>query len=110
MTGDRSRKETEGGDPVASLFMRAKQAISSPLYLALRDNPTWTADSLRQWATGRRRPRSMKLRAVATDLRARAASLNDLADEFDEMADMVHRGQVPPRPGKPRGKKGNQDT
>lgn len=102
MAGDPSRRETEGGDPVASLFMKAKQVLSSPLYVALRDNPTWTADSLRQWATGRRRPRSAKLREVATDLRARAATILELADEFDAMADLMHRGQAPPRPRKPR--------
>jgi hypothetical protein len=87
----------EGADPVAGLFMRAKKALSSPLYVALRDSPVWRADALRQWAAGRRRPRATKLREVAADLRARSEAMASLAGEFDAMADRMDRGEVPPR-------------
>lgn len=102
MATERVGKGRNELDPVASLFMRAKQALSSPLYVVLRDSPVWTSAALRQWATGRRRPRSSKLREVAVDLRARAEALARLADEFEEMADRVDQGEVVPRPRKRR--------
>ncbi|MEW5925902.1 MAG: hypothetical protein AB1941_00310 [Gemmatimonadota bacterium] len=84
-------------DPVAALFLRAKQALSSPLYVVLRDSPVWTSYALAQWATGRRRPKSSKLREVALDLHARAEAMERLAHEFEEMADRMDRGEVAPR-------------
>ncbi len=102
MTNEREAKGEEGSDPVAELFLRAKQALSSPLYVALRDSPVWTSYALCQWATGRRRPKSNKLRQVAMDLRARAEAMARLADEFEEMADHMDRGEVAPRPRRRR--------
>lgn len=84
-------------DPVANLFLRAKQALSSPLYVALRGSPVWTDSALNQWATGRRRPKSSKVREVAVDLRARAEAMARLADEFEQMADRMDRSEVVPR-------------
>jgi len=100
MMDQREAKGEEGSDPVAELFLRAKQALSSPLYVALRDSPVWTSYALNQWATGRRRPKSSKVREVAVDLRARAEAMARLADEFEQMADRMDRGEVVPRLGR----------
>lgn len=102
MMFEREGRGVEDSDPVANLFMRAKQAFSSPLYVVLRDSPVWTSYALAQWATGRRRPKSSKLREVALDLHARAEAMERLAHEFEEMADRMERGEVAPRPRKKR--------
>ena len=103
MTTERAGEGSGELDPVATLFLRAKQALSSPLYVALRDSPVWTSSALCLWATGRRRPKSSKLREVALDLHARAEAMRRLANEFDKMADRIDRGEVAPRRRKKRG-------
>jgi hypothetical protein len=39
MMFEREGKGGEDSDTVANLFLRAKQALSSPLYVVLRDSP-----------------------------------------------------------------------